>query len=73
MLFTGLADRTALVGLEGGVDAVGGGAVGDGAVHLSVGLAATPLAAGQLAHERRTHTHTYRSIKGHLDEGLWVD
>ena len=62
MVFTGLADRAALLGLEGGVDTVGGGAVGDGAVHLSVGLAATTLAAGQLAHEARKQHGKLRAI-----------
>lgn len=49
---TGLTDGAAVVGLEGGVDAVGGGAVGDAAVHLPVGLAAAALAPGHLRDAR---------------------
>lgn len=50
LTLTGLTDGAAVVGLVGGVDAVGGGAVCNAAVHLSVGLAATSLTPGQLKH-----------------------
>lgn len=45
-------DGAAVVGFEGGVHTVGGGAVGDAAVHFPVGLAATALTPGHL--RRRT-------------------
>lgn len=49
---TGLTDGAAVVGFEGGVDAVGGGTVADAAVHLPVGLAAAALTPGQLQDAR---------------------
>lgn len=49
---TGLTDGAAVVGFEGGVDAVGSGTVGDAAVHLPVGLAAAALTPGQLQDAR---------------------
>lgn len=45
---TGPADGAAVVGFVGGVDAVGGGTVGDAAVHFPVGLAAAALTPGHL-------------------------
>lgn len=53
LTLTGLTDGAAVVGFVGGVDTVGGGAVGDSAVHLPVGLAATSLTPGQLQHTQR--------------------
>lgn len=47
---TSLTDGAAVVGFVGGVDAVRGGTVGNAAVHLSVGLAATSLTPRQLRH-----------------------
>ena len=44
-ILTALADRTTVVGLIGGVDTVRCRAVGDGAVHFPVWLAATALTA----------------------------
>lgn len=53
LTLTGLTDGAAVVGFVGGVDTVGGGAVGNRAVHLPVGLAATSLTPGQLQHTQR--------------------
>lgn len=66
---TGPTDGAAVVGFERGVDAVGGGAVADAAVHFPVGLAAAALTPGHL--HRRIDGVTEAWIKCRSVAFLW--